>query len=259
MLIDRVGATLPNTNSRTARSTHSPALVQSLISSHGRVTSWPWERDCVDALMFMFGRLAMMKECLFKSGLEGPLLNAPPFSPYARTHAHPSLLRTHIHTLMRVCVRTYIYTCRGICNFVINPPHLVLYSRHLFTSLQDCRNTAFKSTPDSVIQSSLRVQDLTHTVWESCTTLHPHQTSMNNSHCSALSVCGLFSLWFSSSSSRSLLQACAWPSLLFLHLISLWCHGLYCDSVHLWGFSCPCSETSPVLSIFLVNRRSYEV
>lgn len=71
------------------------------------------------------------------------------FTIRTHTHAHPSLL----HTLMHVCVRTYmyigIYTCRGICNFVINPPHLVLYSRHLFTSLQDCRNIAFKSTSDS--------------------------------------------------------------------------------------------------------------
>lgn len=30
-----------------------------------------------------------MKECLFKSGLEGPLLNAPPFSPCARTRTLP--------------------------------------------------------------------------------------------------------------------------------------------------------------------------
>lgn len=38
-LIDTAGATLRNTNSRTPRSTHSPALVRSLISSHGRVTA----------------------------------------------------------------------------------------------------------------------------------------------------------------------------------------------------------------------------
>lgn len=116
MLIDTDGAALPNTNSQTARSTHSPALVQSLISSHGRVTPWPCERDCVDALMFMFGRLAMMKECLFKSGLEGPLFNAPPFSPYAhtRTHMHALCLT---HTLVHVYVHTY--THGDMCDFVI--------------------------------------------------------------------------------------------------------------------------------------------
>lgn len=82
---------------------HSCALVQSLTSSHGRVTSWPWERAFVDALMFMFWRLAMMKESLFKSGLEGPPLNAPPFSPYNCTHALPGSYARTRKTHVKVC------------------------------------------------------------------------------------------------------------------------------------------------------------
>ena len=82
---------------------------------------WPWERDCVDALMFMFGRLAMMKECLFMSGPEGPLFNAPPFNPYAQTHTLP-LRHTHsqcvcsykgTHTHTQSCFYTHLGTyCR---------------------------------------------------------------------------------------------------------------------------------------------------
>jgi len=75
------------------------------------------ERDCVDALMFMFGRLAMMKECLFKSGLEGPLFDAPPFhhthsllgscicmNSEAHTHTH-----THTHSLVSLAAVLYVY------------------------------------------------------------------------------------------------------------------------------------------------------
>lgn len=58
------------------------------------------ERACVDALVFMFWRLAMMKESLFKSGLAGPPLNAPPFSPYNCMHALPA---SHAHTYKHMC------------------------------------------------------------------------------------------------------------------------------------------------------------
>lgn len=47
MLIDTVAASPPKTNSPADRSTHSPALVQSLISSHGRVTPFGPERETV--------------------------------------------------------------------------------------------------------------------------------------------------------------------------------------------------------------------
>lgn len=79
------------------------------------------ERACVDALMFMFWRLAMMKESLFKSGLEGPPLNAPPFSPYNCTHALPGSYARTCETHVKVCSQIKAYTCRNICDFVLNP------------------------------------------------------------------------------------------------------------------------------------------
>ncbi len=71
------------------------------------------ERVCVDALMFMFGRLAMMKECLFKSGLERPLFNAPPYSPYEHTHTHTHtknlrLPQTYTHSYQHVYILSHV-------------------------------------------------------------------------------------------------------------------------------------------------------
>lgn len=112
------------------------ALVQSLTSTiHGRVTSWPWERACVDALVFMFWRLAMMKESLFKSGLAGPPLNAPPFSPYNCMHALPiSYARTYKR--VKACSQKKLYTCRDICKFCLQCMQVGLYGQNSLTSLQ---------------------------------------------------------------------------------------------------------------------------
>lgn len=60
----------------------------------------------------------MMKESLFKSGLAGPPLNAPPFTPYNCTHALPA---SHARTYKHMCKPVYrkSYTnAETLANFV---------------------------------------------------------------------------------------------------------------------------------------------
>jgi len=218
MLIDTAGAALPNTNR--------PALMQSPISSHGGVTPRPRERerDCMDALMFMFGRLAMMKECLFKSGLEGPLFNAtrtPPLSD-TRTLVRPSIVtHTHAH-------RDVSFHHQSL--HIVQPP----YVHHICNSVQKhCLQIHawhwFSGFSGSRILVALYV--------EAALTLQPHlpcslsssPSSPNSNERASLfySVC----VWSVSHFSHFtplglLLQPYAWPSLVFLHLISLLCCGL---------------------------------
>lgn len=85
----------------------------------------------------------MMKECLFKSGLEGPLFNAPP------------LHHMHAHTCSLADIRTHVCTFIHTYNFVVEPYVLVHPRPHYMVQPHPkiC-NTTCTNVRLTVIQSS---------------------------------------------------------------------------------------------------------
>lgn len=152
-----------------------------------------------------------MKECLFKSGLEGPLFNAPPFL-HTHTDTH-SLSHTHA----QVCA--YIATHRDLCNFVISPHTLCCIDTICSPHPKICKiaETLPPNPCLTLIQLSLWVQDLGRIVCGSCADTSPSSilfpliflSSSNPSERASLfySVC-MWSLSFSSSHSVSLAAIC---------------------------------------------------
>lgn len=159
-----------------------------------------------------------------------------------RTHTRTHILLYYAHTYAHSCIyvysHTWAYTLAEAFVILSLIPHTLYCIATICLPVCKIAETLPSNPRLTVIQSSLRVQDLTHTVWESCTTLNPHRpshhrTPMNNSHCSALSVCGLFSLWFSSSSSLGL--SCR-------HVLG----PLYCFFI-----SFPCGVTDCIVTRFI--------
>lgn len=137
MVIDTVCATLPNTNSQASRSTHSPCAraVPHLQSWEGHPLALGEERLCGCSHVYVW-EISNDERMPFQVWARGASVRCPTLSPHALPLTH-----THIAT----------HTHRDMCNFVINPLHIVLYSHHMFTTskdLQDCRSIASKSTPD---------------------------------------------------------------------------------------------------------------
>ena len=130
-LIDTPGATLRNTNSRTPGSTHSPALVRSLISSHGRVTAAALrERLCGCSHVYVW-EISNDERMPFQVWARGASVQC---STLLTTHTH---IHTHTHTLCASVCAYIACTLAEACVISSSiPSTLFFYSHHMLNTSQ---------------------------------------------------------------------------------------------------------------------------